>query len=97
MPGPIGVTPENLQLLSEEILEGAASIEDLLGELEARVRPLISTWQGSGSDSFDSLWQQWQTGASHIHQALAAISELLGKAAVAYAEADRSIADAFQL
>jgi WXG100 family type VII secretion target len=97
MPGQIGVTPENLQLLSEEILEGATSIESMLGELERRVRPLASEWQGSASESFESLWQQWQSGASHVHQALVAISELLSKAGLAYAEADRSIADAFQL
>jgi WXG100 family type VII secretion target len=97
MPGPIGVTPEHLQVLSEEILQGASTIERMLDDLELRVRPLASEWQGGASESFESLWQQWQTGASHVHQALVAISELLSKAGFAYAEADRSIADAFQL
>jgi WXG100 family type VII secretion target len=97
MPGLIGVIPENLQLLSEEILDGATTIERMLGDLEQRVRPFASEWQGAASESFESLWLQWQTGASHVHQALVAISELLEKAGHAYAEADRSIADAFQL
>jgi WXG100 family type VII secretion target len=69
----------------------------MLGELEHRVQPLASEWHGAASESFEDLWQQWQTGAIHVHQALVAISELLAKAGLAYAEADRSIADAFQL
>src|SRR5471030_1194877 len=97
MSASIGVTPENLQTLSDEILEGATTIEAMLGELERRVQPLASEWQGAASESFEALWQQWQMGASHVHQALVAISELLAKAGLAYAEADRSIADAFQL
>jgi WXG100 family type VII secretion target len=97
MPGPIGVTPENLQALSAEIQQGAIAIELLLAELERKVTPLADTWQGDARDSFEGLWQQWETGAEHVHQALMAIAELLGKAGLAYAEADRSIAAAFQL
>jgi WXG100 family type VII secretion target len=97
MSGPIGVTPDNLQALSEEIQQGAVSIELLLGELARKVAPLADTWQGEARESFEDLWQQWGTGAEHVHQALVAISELLSKAGLAYAEADRSIAAAFQL
>ena len=97
MPSAIGATPETLQELSEEIQQGAAAIQTLLSQLEGKVRPLTADWSGSASESFDDLWAQWQAGAEHVHQALVAISELLAKAGVAYAEADRSIAAAFQL
>lgn len=97
MPSSIGATPETLQELSAEIQQGAAAIESLLDQLAAKVKPLTTDWQGSASESFDDLWAQWQAGAEHVHQALVAISELLAKAGVAYAEADRSIAAAFQL
>jgi 6 kDa early secretory antigenic target len=97
MPSSIGATPETLQEMSVEIQNGAAAIEQLLGQLAAKVRPLTSEWQGAASESFDDLWAQWQAGAEHVQQALVAISELLAKAGVAYAEADRSIAAAFQL
>jgi WXG100 family type VII secretion target len=97
MSGPIGATPETLQELSDEIQQGAAAIQMLLGELERKVRPLTADWQGTASQSFEVLWEQWQAGAEHVHDALVAISELLAKAGLAYAEADRSIAAAFEL
>jgi WXG100 family type VII secretion target len=97
MPGPIGVSPENLQALSEEIRQGAAAIELILGELERKIAPFVDDWQGEARESFEGLWGQWQGGAGHVHQALVAISELLEKAGLAYAEAERSIAAAFQV
>lgn len=97
MPGAVGAKPETLQELAVEIQQGAAAIETLLDALESKVRPLTVDWQGSASESFEDLWAQWQAGAEHVHQALEAIAELLAKASVAYAEADRSIAAAFQL
>jgi WXG100 family type VII secretion target len=97
MPTQFGVAPENLQSLSAEIRQTAISIEALLGDLSRKVAPIQSDWQGPAHESFEQLWSQWQVGADHVHQALVAISELLGKAGSAYAEAERSIASAFQL
>src|SRR5579862_204459 len=97
MPGPIGVSPDNLQQLSQEIQQGAVAIELILAELQRKIEPFVSTWQGEARESFEGLWEQWQTGADHVHQALVSISELLSKAGLAYAEAERSIAAAFQV
>ena len=97
MAGAIGATPESLQELSSEIHQGAVAIETLLDQLAAKVRPLTMDWQGAASESFEDLWAQWQAGAEHVHEALVAISELIAKAGIAYAEADRSIAAAFQI
>src|SRR3984885_5905413 len=97
MPGPIGVSPENLQALSQEIQQGAAAIELILNELERKIAPFVENWQGEARQSFEGLWGQWQGGADHVHQALVAIAELLSKAGLAYAEAERSIAAAFQV
>jgi len=97
MPVQFGVAPENLQVLSAEIRQAATTVEVLFNDLERKVSPLSSDWQGPAHESFEQLWLQWQTGAEHVYQALVAISELLGKAGLAYAEAERSIASAFQL
>ena len=97
MTSEIGVSPEHLQALSGEIQQGAAAIEQLMAELESKIGPLSDEWTGNARESFEELWKQWRVGAEHVHQALIAISELVAKAGLAYAEAERSIASAFQL
>jgi WXG100 family type VII secretion target len=97
MPSQIGVSPDDLQALAGEVHQGAAAIEMMIGELERKIEPLAAGWQGAARESFETLWTQWHAGADHVNQALVAIAELLGKASLAYAEAERSIAQAFQL
>jgi|YelNatPaOPRAMG01_1025707.scaffolds.fasta_scaffold113268_2 WXG100 family type VII secretion target len=97
MPGQIGVSPDDLQALSGEVHQGAAAIELLIRDLEHKIEPLAAGWQGAARESFEELWAQWHAGAEHVNQALVAIAELLAKAGLAYAEAERSIAEAFQL
>ncbi|HVC25368.1 MAG TPA: WXG100 family type VII secretion target [Acidimicrobiales bacterium] len=97
MPSEIGVSPDDLQALAGEVHQGAAAIEMMIAELERKIEPLASRWQGAARESFEQLWSQWHEGADHVNQALAAIAELLAKAGLAYAEAERSIAEAFQL
>ncbi len=93
----IGVSPAKLQELSGEIQQGAAAIEAILAELSRKIEPFVEEWTGEAQESFGGLWSQWQAGAEHVHQALVAIAELIAKAGLAYAEAERSIAAAFQL
>jgi WXG100 family type VII secretion target len=97
MPSQIGVSPDDLQALAGEVHQGAAAIEMMIGDLERKIEPLANGWQGAARESFEELWGQWHAGAEHVNQALVAIAELLGKASLAYAEAERSIAQAFQL
>ena len=97
MPSQIGVSPDNLQALAGEVHQGAAAIELMISDLERKIEPLAADWQGAARESFEDLWAQWHAGAEHVNQALVAIAELLAKASLAYAEAERSIAQAFQL
>lgn len=97
MPSQIGVSPDDLEALAGEVHQGAAAIEMMIGQLERKIEPLAAGWQGAARESFEDLWAQWHAGAEHVNQALVAIAELLAKAGLAYAEAERSIAEAFQL
>lgn len=93
----IGVRPENLRAIAVEVQQGAAAIELVIAELQRKISPLVADWSGSARVSFEDLWAQWNAGADNVRAALIAISELLSKAGLAYAEAERSIAAAFQL
>lgn len=93
----IGVRPENLRAIAVEVQQGAAAIELVIAELQRKIAPLVADWSGPARVSFEDLWAQWNSGAENVRAALLAISELLSKAGLAYAEAERSIAAAFQL
>jgi len=97
MASAIGVTPEHLQAISGEVRQGAAAIELIVAELQKKIEPLTTEWSGAARESFEDLWGQWNDGVENVHEALVAIAELIAKAGLAYAEAERSIAAAFQL
>ena len=44
---------------------------------------------------FLTLWQEWQTAAEQLHEALSGISQLLSQAGSAYAQAETAIAQSF--
>lgn len=93
----IGVRPENLRAVAVEVQQGAVAIELVVTELQRKIAPLVADWSGTARVSFEELWAQWNSGAENVRAALIAIAELLTKAGLAYAEAERSIAEAFQL
>lgn len=95
--GAIGVRPDSLRAIAIEVEQGAAQIEYVIQELQRKIEPFVADWSGEARASFEELWAQWNAGADNVRAALIAISELIAKASAAYAEAERSIAAAFQL
>jgi len=93
--GIIRVTPDQLAQISSQVNSGASSIESQLASLGSTVSTLQGEWQGAAEAQFESLWQQWQKGASDIQQALTGISNLLNKAAQSYEETESAIAQSF--
>lgn len=89
------VTPEQLQALSSRVAAGSAGIEGELRTLGAAVAPLGSDWAGLAQARFQALWAEWQRSAEGLHQALTGISQLMGQAGMAYAEAEQAVAASF--
>jgi WXG100 family type VII secretion target len=93
----IKVTPEQLQQLSGSVGRGSAEIGGQLGVLGSAVAPLVGgDWAGAASAQFASLWEQWQSSARGLQQALDGISVLLGQAGRAYEQAEQQIASSFR-
>jgi WXG100 family type VII secretion target len=88
----IKVTSEDLANASAQLNSGSQEIDAQLGTMHSLVQELVaSDWQGAASSSFDSLYQEWNTSAANLRQALEGISRLLSNAASAYASTEQQI------
>ena len=93
--GGFRVTPEQLTGLSTRVLGGSQNISGELASLRGALAPLDGEWQGQARDRFRELYEQWDTGATELQQALDGIARLLAQAGQSYAEAERSVATSF--
>ena len=93
--GGFRITPEQLTELSTRVLGGSSNISGELASLRGALAPLEGEWQGLARDRFRELYEQWDTGATQLQQALDGIARLLAQAGQSYADAERSVASSF--
>lgn len=88
----IKVTSEDLANASAQLSSGSQEIDTQLLSMHNLVQGLVaSDWQGAASSSFETLYQEWNTSAANLRQALEGISKLLANAASAYASTEQQI------
>jgi WXG100 family type VII secretion target len=88
----IKVTSEDLATVSAQLNSGSEEIDSQLARMRGLVQSLVaSDWQGAASSAFDSLYQQWNTSAANLREALDGISRLVANAATAYANTEQQI------
>lgn len=88
----IKVTSEDLANASAQLNSGSQEIDAQLATMHSLVQELVaSDWQGAASSSFESLYQEWNTSAANLREALNGISRLLSNAASAYASTEQQI------
>lgn len=88
----IKVTSEDLSNASGQLTSGSQEIDAQLSTMHGLIQDLVaSDWQGAASSSFESLYQEWNTSAANLREALDGISKLLSNAASAYASTEQQI------
>jgi WXG100 family type VII secretion target len=88
----IKVTSEDLANASAQLSTGSQEIDTQLSTMHNLVQDLVSSdWQGAASSSFESLYQEWNTSAANLREALDGISKLLANAASSYATTEQHI------
>ncbi|HZR50823.1 MAG TPA: WXG100 family type VII secretion target [Streptosporangiaceae bacterium] len=88
----IKVTSEDLANASAQLSTGSQEIDSQLSTMHSLVQGLVSSdWQGAASSSFESLYQEWNTSAANLREALDGISKLLANAASSYAATEQHI------
>jgi WXG100 family type VII secretion target len=91
----IQVTPEQLSEASTKLTTGAQTIDSTLAQLASQIAPLGSEWQGVAQQRFEQLWQEWQTSAKNLHEALTGIAQLTMQASQSYETTEQGIARSF--
>jgi WXG100 family type VII secretion target len=92
--GMIKVRSEDLESVSRRLSSGSQAIEQQLSDLRRAVDQLANQgWEGAASSQFHELYGKWSSGAGEVQQALNGISELLSRAAQAYAQTEQQIRD----
>jgi WXG100 family type VII secretion target len=92
----IKVTSQDLQTLGGQVQSGSAQIEEQLNTLQNQVAGVVGgDWMGLASGAFDQCYQEWNTSAASLKEALAGISTLLLHAGTAYEQTETGIASLF--
>jgi WXG100 family type VII secretion target len=95
--GLIRVTSEDLSSAATQLSTGSQEIDSQLSTMRNQVQSLVAgDWQGAASSSFESLYQQWNTSAANLREALDGISKLLANAATAYSTTEQQISQSMQ-
>lgn len=92
--GAIRVTPEELESQAREIRSGSEQVQSLIARLMSQVNDLASRWEGAGSSAFQSVFTEWQQGASMTKEGMEGLDRFLTQAANAYRDTDTAIGSA---
>lgn len=87
----IGVQSEELRQQAGAVKTGAAEVNEILSRLTGQIQALASTWEGAASAAFQTRWQEWQTGAAQVQQAMDGMGVFLDQAALTYEETEESL------
>jgi WXG100 family type VII secretion target len=90
------VTSEQLISSSQSLQAGSDQVQQQLTSLRNQIAPLASDWEGAASASFQQLWQEWDSGAKQLQEALTGISVLLSRAGQTYQSAEDSVKSSMQ-
>ena len=87
----IGVQSEELRQQAAAVKVGAGEVNDILSRLTGQIQTLASSWEGAASAAFQSRWQEWQTGAGQVQQAMDSMGIFLDEAARTYEQTEESL------
>lgn len=79
----------------QQIMSNAASMNQQLSDLKSYLQPMVSTWDGSASESYQQLQRKWDQAAAELNQILHQIGTATGNANDGFQAAERSNAQRF--
>lgn len=94
--GAYGVTPEDVQTAGSFVQQKSEEIEQILGVVRSRVDALQAIWSGLAHENMQAQYQEWDSGARQLQDALTGISQKLQSAANIYAEVEQKVSTTFK-
>lgn len=95
MSGSLEVTWGDLSAASQKLTGGAGEITSKLTELKGAIDNLGGSWQGAASSAYATLYNDWNTGAKQLTEALEGIAKMLQGAADAYQQTEDALKQGF--
>lgn len=89
------VTPEELQAGSTHIAGFARQIGEQLQQTRTEVTRLADGWTGAAHTSFEDAMRKFDSAAKQQQEALATLSDLLGKGSQHYADTEDAVRKSF--
>jgi WXG100 family type VII secretion target len=91
------VTPAQLQALGATTTRVSADVRGQHQQLRGQLTPLFGAdWSGAAASQFTALYQQFDTHARGLSDALEGIGALLRHAGTAYADVEQQVASSFR-
>jgi WXG100 family type VII secretion target len=91
------VTPAQLQTLGATTARVSADVRGQHQQLRGQLTPLFGAdWSGAAAAQFTALYQQFDTHARGLSDALDGIGALLRRAGTAYADVEQQVAAFFR-
>ncbi|MDT0378822.1 WXG100 family type VII secretion target [Streptomyces sp. RKND-216] len=78
---------------SSDVRTTANNIKSQLDDLEAAVKRVANTWEGSAQEGYQNKQRQWDQTADHLHQVLMKISTALQNSADNYQSTEKANAN----
>jgi WXG100 family type VII secretion target len=92
----IKVTSEDLHTLSLNVRSGSEHIQEQLTNLQNQVTNVVGgEWMGAASGAFHQRYEEWNTSAAGLRDALDGIASLLMSAGSQYQQTEDGIRSAF--
>jgi WXG100 family type VII secretion target len=90
------VTPSQLQELSGSVARVSGEVRSQHQSLRGQLSPLFGAdWSGSAAAQFSAMYEQFDTHAKGMSDALDGIGQLLGRAGSTYADVEQQITSSF--
>jgi early secretory antigenic target protein ESAT-6 len=90
MPDGIKVTFGGLEAAAGGISSNASKVQGSLDDLKTFLQPLVATWTGTASETYNAHQAKWDTAAADLQQVMAAIGTAVQRAAEDYRDGERA-------
>lgn len=88
--GEIKVTFGALQQGVADIQSTSGNLQGQLSDLQAYLKPIVSTWTGEAAELYQAKQQEWNTAQDNLNQILQKIGQALQAASDDFNAAERS-------
>lgn len=64
----------SISAAAADIRTTSGHIQGLLGDLKARIAPMVATWEGESSEAYQNAQRDWDQAAAELNQILETIA-----------------------